>query len=184
MDGLAYVNATANYKGISQLPYNIIKAAFKNEDIFKLIKYDTPDALSKPNLTAEEKAALVWTGQEQQQNYSIFFVPFVENIVPNSKVIVKLYRDQLIGANANVGISVFNLELMCQSRCAMLDDGRARTEVLFELFMSVINGNEINGITQIFFDEDCLSQEVLDNTHGYLGSVTAFKVNCGDVSYR
>ena len=50
------------YNSLSALPnapYNILKyLAQNNENIWKLLKYNSYDALSKPNLTMEEKLSL------------------------------------------------------------------------------------------------------------------------------
>ena len=59
MERLAYNKFTE----FSNLCYNILAYLMvQNEDIWKLLKYDTPDPLSKPNLTLEEKRKMIYDG--------------------------------------------------------------------------------------------------------------------------
>ena len=52
------------YNSLSKLPtipYNIlVYLARQDEIIWKLLKYNDYDALSKPDLTFDEKIALIW----------------------------------------------------------------------------------------------------------------------------
>ena len=54
---------TIQFERYSDFSYNIIKLLInKCEKLWKLIKYNTADALEKPNLTEEEKIALIYKG--------------------------------------------------------------------------------------------------------------------------
>ena len=64
------VNRLVQLKGMS---YEILKyLILNNEDIWKLLKYTTPDALSKPNLTLAEKTALIYNGETDASPYRVF----------------------------------------------------------------------------------------------------------------
>lgn len=47
--------------------------------LWKILKYDTPDALSKPSLTYEEKMALVYTNNGDSTPYRVFMSPFLDD---------------------------------------------------------------------------------------------------------
>ena len=62
-----------NFAMLPSVPYNIIMTlAQNNENIFKMLKYNTYDCLSQPNLTFEEKMEMIYKNQDQQQDYRIF----------------------------------------------------------------------------------------------------------------
>ena len=83
------------YNSMSRLPfipYNILTYLAQNDEIlWKLLAYNDYDALSKPNLTFSEKLNLLWkTGP--QEPYNIFFTNLVEDAIPESKCILKIYQ--------------------------------------------------------------------------------------------
>ena len=52
----------ATYENMTNISYKIIEHLMTNPDaeiIWKLLKYNDADAYSRPNLTLEEKAALI-----------------------------------------------------------------------------------------------------------------------------
>jgi hypothetical protein len=171
-----------NYKGSSEIPYNIIKYLFYNENIWKLIYYTTPDALSKPNLTAEQKAALLWTGDDHQENYRVFLVPMVENSIANQSVLLKLYKAKVRPTDAFKGVLLYAVEIQCETKVGMLDDGRARLDVLWEEIMTSLVGKDVQGVGSLFFnsgnggDVNCSSNVTYDNTRNYFGNITVLGV--------
>ena len=74
------------------IPYKIFSTLLNNENLFKLIYYNTYDALSKPNLTIDEKMGLLWRGQSDVENYNIFLNNIQPNLELKSKTILKCYR--------------------------------------------------------------------------------------------
>ncbi|PNX45517.1 MAG: hypothetical protein BV457_09395, partial [Thermoplasmata archaeon M9B1D] len=62
-------NKTTSYNDFTDMPkvpINIVKKIAKDnspdaENLWKILRYDEMDALSKTNLTYQEKMALVWT---------------------------------------------------------------------------------------------------------------------------
>ena len=65
------------FNSLSQLPeasYSILKyLALNNENIWKMIKYNSYDALSYPNLTVAEKLNYIWKSGAQE-DYSVFLL--------------------------------------------------------------------------------------------------------------
>ena len=75
------------------IPYRIMKHLALNEEIlWKLLKYNTYDALSRPDLTFQEKMALIWAKDDKQEKYNVFFTNLVEDAITDSKTIMKLYK--------------------------------------------------------------------------------------------
>ena len=64
-----------NYKFMPYIPYRIIEyLAYNNENLWKILKYNTYDCLSNDDLTFEEKMQLVWSYQSNQEDYRIFLL--------------------------------------------------------------------------------------------------------------
>lgn len=170
------------YKGISEIPYSIIQYLFRNEDIWKLIKYTTPDALSKPNLTPQEKANLVWLGQDRQEDYNVFLTPMQENIQPLQSVILRLYLLQINPRTGHYATMSYAVDVLCESKIGMLENGVSRTDYLLELILGEIIGQEVGGIGEIFFnsEKDANSRSRLNlmtnNSRSYMGYSVAFGV--------
>lgn len=58
----------------------IAQQTFKNgENLWKMLKYPTQDCLIKPNLTKEEKKALIYTGVGEASEKRVFLSPFVDD---------------------------------------------------------------------------------------------------------
>ena len=64
------------------IPYRIIVELTKNDNFFKLLKYNTYSALSMPNLSEDEKLELICKDFDDMHNYNIFLT----NIEPNELV--------------------------------------------------------------------------------------------------
>lgn len=184
------VNAYNSYNGLSFLSYNIITLLFKNEKIWKLLYYSDPNALSEPDLTPQQKRDMIWAGQENQEDYAVYLVPLAENIEYNSKVILKLYCVSIEPQRQVIGQVFYAMEIMCQSRVSMLADRRSRIEVLLEEILKTVNGAEINGTSELFFNNDmggsirCGTDMAIDQKRNYCGYVTVFGVHFGNVRTR
>ena len=82
------------FNSMTALPQSLYKIleylVTNNENIWKMLKYNSYDALSKPDLTISEKLAFLWkTGV--QEKYSVFLTNLVEDAICESKCIFKLY---------------------------------------------------------------------------------------------
>lgn len=175
------------YKGSSEIPYNIIRLLFYNENIWKLLYYTTPDALDQPALTAEQKSALVWRGQEHQENYRVFLTPMQEDTVYKQSTILKLYRSKIKPTGAFYGNMLYAIEIECNTKLGMLSDGRPRLDVLWEEISQMLIGANVGGIGTLFFnqasggDSSCLSSVSFENTRNYMGYGTIFGVRYGRI---
>ena len=84
------------FNSFSRLPpvcYNILvylATQDSAENIWKMLKYNDYDCLSKPNLTFSEKMSLIWK-QGPQESFGVFLTPLVEDAITESKSIFKIY---------------------------------------------------------------------------------------------
>ena len=84
-----------DFKEMPQLPYKVITTLLTEEsqsaeDFWKLLKYVDTDALSKPNLTYDEKIALIWDGNSIEQNYNVFLKPLIGSSMDDAEAQTQL----------------------------------------------------------------------------------------------
>ena len=84
-----------DFKEMPQLPYKVVTTLLTDEsqsaeNFWKLLKYVDNDALSKPNLTYEEKLALIWDGNSLEQNYNVFLKPLIGSSLDGAEAITQL----------------------------------------------------------------------------------------------
>lgn len=175
------------YDKSSLIPYRIVEALFENEDIWKLIYYGSADALSQANLTRQQKANLIWNGQDNQEDYNIFLIQLQENIEYKKAVIMKIYKITTTPKTQYRGTLTYAVEILCNSKMGMLNDYRARLDVLWEEIMRTLSSIEIGGIGTLFFDRmgatECRSQYVVENKT-YYGYLTIFGIHYGTLEDR
>lgn len=162
------------FERFSEFTYNIIKILLnKGKDLWKLLKYATPDALEKEDLTEEEKLALIYNGQADSEPFRVFRIPFTDDA--NTSQICKLHifpwiTDPYKRTNGN---QTFMFQIVCHNKIGTLNDGRARCDVLLEELGRIINGADVAGIGMLTFDSssgrpDYIKQRTWNN-QSYFG---------------
>ena len=81
------------------IPYKIIGELIYNENLFKLIYYDTYDCLSKPNVPIGKKSDLIWQHNKNMEDCNIFLTNTKSDIMTDSKTILQLYRYSTVPKN-------------------------------------------------------------------------------------
>lgn len=188
------------YNSLSALPnslYNILEyLVVHNENIWKMLKYNSYDALSYPNLTVKEKLDFLWkTGQ--QEKYSVFFTNLIEDEIAVSKCIFKLYTYYIhANPNAYLATSVFAFDFLYGGEMSLVDkDGIPvnRGDLFIHEILSTLNGAEIGGVGKLQFNDDLsrytAARSVIGNSKTFTG-VTLYlstlmgdsgkEISCGD----
>ena len=78
------------------IPYNIVAHLANDpvaDDLFKLLKYNTYDAISQPSLSLKEKMSMIYKNQPQQNDYNIFLNRLVEDEETAERTILKVYKN-------------------------------------------------------------------------------------------
>ena len=178
------------YNSLSALPtipYNIlVYLARQDEIIWKLLKYNSYDALSKPDLTFDEKLALIWrTGV--QEKYGVFLTMLVEDAICESKSILKIY-DYYIHANElYTSTAVYAFDFLYGGQMSLVDyNGTpvSRGDLFINRILTVLNGTEVGGVGKLtFFDNMsryALGKAVIGNSKTFTGVQLFMAVNVGD----
>lgn len=146
-----------DYKGVEFIPYRIIEKLFDNEDIFKLLKYGDKDALSKPPLTTEEKRSLIWGGDIDMANYSIFLTDKIGAMMPKGKTILLIDRLDTTPKTEQMGVLTYIFKILLDTKTALIiKDGIpcSRKDVIFQGIMSSLNGVQVGGVGNFKFSRE------------------------------
>ena len=173
-----------NFKEMPQLPYKVIAALLTEEsqsaeDFWKLLKYADVEALSKPNLTYEEKVALIWRGDSIEQNYNVFLKPLVGSSMDDAEAQTQLRVFRYTTQPVTRFEAVMTIEadfITNEKTCLVYQDGLLceRTDLMESLFLDVMNGRDIEvGSGVVMFDRElsrsCNSQLNIGNSKSFYG---------------
>ncbi|MBQ0141792.1 MAG: hypothetical protein KBT06_03155 [Prevotellaceae bacterium] len=179
------------YSSLSQLPkglYNILTyLALNNENIWKMMKYNSYDALSHPNLSMGEKLAFLWKHGAQEE-YSLFFTNLVEDEICESKCILKMYQ-YYIHANPSQYLStiVYAFDFLYGGTMSLVDyDGvpANRGDLFVHEIMATLNGADIDGVGKLQFNDKLsrysAARSVIGNSKTFTGESVYMTVLMGD----
>lgn len=184
------------YNSLSALPfipYNILTylaTSSDAENLWKMLKYSGYDALSKPNLTFEEKMKLIWK-KGVQEKYSIFFTNLIEDGIASSKSILKIYNyyDQpreLYSANV-----VYAFDFLYGGQMSLIDyNGTpvSRGDLFINIMLSVLNGVNIGGVGKLVWLDDmsryCAAKSVIGNEKTFTGVQLFLGAMVGDTGKK
>lgn len=179
------------YNSLSALPkasYNILEyLALNNENIWKMLKYNSYDALSKPNLTMSEKLSFLWKNGKQE-DFGVFLTNLVGDAICESKCIFKIYQ-YYIHANPSAYIStpVYAFDFLYGAQMALIEqDGIPvnRGDLFIHEILSTLNGVEIGGVGKFQFNDDLsrydAARSVIGNSKTYTGVVLYMSTLMGD----
>jgi hypothetical protein len=163
-----------NHEPLRYLSNNIIEYLIDNNDIiWKLLKYQEPDALNKPNLTREEKSNLiykgwVWDGTQyvldDSSDKAVFRQPWIDDANTSAVSMLRVYLSTLVPETRITTVSIYTVELVVHNKnvniLSNLGDEENETpvsvenrlELLVQQVLKTLNGARIGGIGEMFFD--------------------------------
>jgi hypothetical protein len=115
----------ADYRSVRTLPYEIInKLMIDNEELWKLMKYD--NTVGKPNLTLDEKRAMICTDSINADRYNVVLQKFTDEAMTSDdgKVFAQMRIQVLSGysetpSNAKMSVLfqfvVNDKKMLCQT---------------------------------------------------------------------
>lgn len=169
------------------IPYRILSyLATEEEILWKLLAYNDYDALSKPNLTFQEKMDLVWkTGP--QGKFSVFFTNLVEDAVPESRCIMKLYDFYIHAKELYTSTIVYAFDFLYGGNMALVDyDGVpvSRGDLFINRILTTLNGADVGGVGKLTFLDDMsrydLGRSIIGNSKTFTGVQLFLSVIAGD----
>ena len=143
------------YISMPYIPYRIIEyLANNNENLWKILKYNTYDCLSEDDLTFEEKMELVWSHEANQEDYKIFLTALVENMIPVSGTIIKIYKEITLPRNHINAVAGYEIDILYGGKIALVEYNGIpcnRGDVCEAEILSTLNGVEVDGVGKLEF---------------------------------
>ena len=159
-----------------------------NEDIWKLLKYDTQDALEKPNLTREEKAKLIYPGASggDMDDYRVFRTPYLDDLTTNQQAQLRVYLESITPDTRLYGTVDVNIEVICHVKMIELNDYQNRVESIVWQVIKTLNGADVGGIGKLFFDRSGSFYDLIKmnryNNRNFYGYTITMSTKMGNVS--
>lgn len=177
------------FTGMPYIPYKIFNALLDNDELFKLLYYNTYDALSKPNLTTEQKMGLLWRGQSNMQDYNIFLANIQPNIELKAKTILKCYRYSSSPKNPVISTLAYRFDILFGTTIPLVEYNGItcnRGDIIEMELMKSLNGkNNIAGVGGLQYNRDlsmlCGSTIGLANDYTFTGISVVMATQLGDI---
>lgn len=170
------------------IPYRIVVALTQNDNFFKLLKYNTYDALSMPNLTEDEKLQLICKDFDDMQNYNIFLTNIEPNELVNSKTILKLYRYDTLPINHIVSTISYRFDILYGTKNALVEYQGVpcpRVDLMEMELMKTLNGADVAGVGKLQFNHDlsrlCRSTLNIGNNYTFTGTSIVMATQLADL---
>lgn len=162
----------AKFNDLPDYQYKILTYLFKNEDFWKLLKYNTPDALFEPNLTSVQKAALIYrstnnTYPQDTTNYRVFINDLSDDLWPDESSIVRITLSTIVPENRTIGTITFDIDVLTHIKIDTLEGNKSRKVCLLSNVLGTLNGAEIKGIGLLAFSRQSSYED-----KAILGSMT------------
>lgn len=171
------------------IPYNILVYLARQdgaEDLWKMLKYNSYDALSKPNLSFEEKLKLIWRNGPQEK-YGVFLTPLIEDAICESKCVLKIYDYYIHAKELYTSTLVYAFDFLYGGQMSLIEyDGVpvSRGDLFINIILAVLNGAEVGGIGKLIFYDDMsrydLARATIGNSKTFTGVQLFMSVNVGD----
>lgn len=179
--------------GMPKIAYNILTYLAKSpdaENLWKMLKYNDYDALSHDDLTMTEKLDMIWK-YGKQEDYSVFFTNLVEDAVPVSRSILKIYNYYDQPKELYQAVSVYAFDFLFGGQMSMVDYNGFpvnRGDLFISTVLAVLNGTEVGGVGKMTWLDDmsryCLAKSVVGDERRFTGVQLFIAVTVGDTGVK
>lgn len=143
-----------DFKLFSNISYNCIKYLMvNNELVWKLLKYSTPDAWNKPDLTQEEKGSLIYAGQQDTSEFHVFMDGKQPDVLVKEVSLLRIMPHYAIGINRTIGLIEVSMEIYSHYKINHLSNYTTRIDTVVGELLATFNGIDIGGIGLLNFDK-------------------------------
>lgn len=143
----------AIYPEFDNFSYTCITYLMNNDEmVWKLLKYKSPDAWDKPNLTYTEKAELIYKGSDDTTRYNVFMDIGSPDVITREDCIIRIAPYSIFPDNRVIGTVSMMFEVYCNYHINTLNNYKTRVDMITQRFLTIFNGADIKGIGKLFFD--------------------------------
>ena len=153
MTNIARDDSYALYNDFDSISYKCIKYLMENDEmVWKLLRYNTPDAWNRTDLTSAEKAALIYDGSDNTALFRVFLDQGQPEVQTGEVSIIRILPYSLNSDNRVVGNLLVMFEVYSNYHINHLDNYKTRTDMIVQRFLQVFNGATIAGIGKMHLD--------------------------------
>ena len=181
----------ADYRSVRTLPYEVInKLMIDNEELWKLMKYD--NTVGKPNLTLDEKRAMICTDSINADRYNVVLQKFTDEAMTSDdgRVFAQMRIQVLSGysqtpSNAKMSVLfqfvVNDKKMLCQTDVTPFDN---RAFAMCQNVISCLNGKPLDTAKNYLYindDEDYNGDlKLVTYNKEYSGYILIMSINIAD----
>jgi len=148
------LDAYNDFSQFSKLSYSCIKALMdRNELVWKLLKYTDPDAWKKPDLTQEEKATLIYTGEQDSSQYNVFMDGKQPDVLMVESTLLRIMPHFAVGLNRTVGYIEVSMEVFSHYKINHLSNYQTRVDTIAGELLALFNGINVGGLGLMSFNK-------------------------------
>lgn len=171
--------ANNSFTEMPKVPYKILTYLIEhNENLFKLLKYNTKDALSNPNLTKDEKIAMLYTDEGREIDFNIFFKPLVGEEMTDSSTQLRIYKAKITPTTKLKAVLNYEFDIVVGSKTDFVydEDGIpcSRLDLIEHEIIDTLCGISEFGVGGFQFSRElsnlCVQNTGLSNSKEFFGS--------------
>lgn len=147
-------DAYNDFSQFAKFPYKCIKHMMdNNEIIWKLLKYTDPEAWNKTNLTQEEKAALIYAGQQDTSQYRVFMDRKQPDVLMGEISLVRISTNFAAGLGRTLGYVEISMEVFSHYKINHMSNYEPRIDTIVGELLGLFNGVDMGGLGLLTFDK-------------------------------
>ncbi len=185
-------NTTKNntFNSMPQIPYQILTYLIdNNENLFKLLKYNSTDALQKDDLTKKEKIALLYTEVGQEDDYHIFLKPLIGEEMTDSVTQLRLYKARITPTTNLKAVLNYEFDIVVGTKTNLVYDNNgipcSRLDMIESEIINSLCGTSMFGVGGFQFNRElsnlCVQNTGLSNSKSFFGSSFVLACNWVEV---
>lgn len=186
-------NTTKNntFNSMPQIPYQILTYLIdNNENLFKLLKYNSTDALQKDDLTKKEKIALLYTEVGKEDDYHIFLKPLIGEEMTDSVTQLRLYKARITPTTNLKAVLNYEFDIVVGTKTNLVYDNNgipcSRLDMIESEIINSLCGTSMFGVGGFQFNRElsnlCVQNTGLSNSKSFFGSSFVLACNWVEVS--
>jgi len=158
------LNENVNLVDIDKMLPKIAEVLFEQEDLCKLLKYDTPNALSES--ITQEDIKLIFN--QDDISCRIFYQPFNDKIMSEKRAELRIYIPYINPLYNKVMSDIdIGFDIVVHNDMWRLDDSIIRPLKILEILIEKLNGINIGNAFDLEFKDKCRIVFYNDNFTGY-----------------
>lgn len=193
----------ASFMKMTEIPNNILEKLATNEsqyaeNLWKVLKYVGIKALLEPNLTYEEKMALVWAPDKMepmvtQDNFNVFLKPMMSSALNSdtSQTQIRISLFDVVAQTQTKSVLVYDFAITTnESSCMVYNENNIKvdkTDLIMAYLTEILNLTDLGiGVNFLRFDKldgvRCHATQNINNSKSLYGKTLSLVLSYVDMS--